>query len=149
MKENILPEGTMINGNKHILLVDDDVSIQKLFAKFLNLFIEKAVVYELSLAENGLDALAILTTDRTIDIILTDIEMPKMNGFDFVKTVRSNPRFANIPILVHAAADNEARDYILDLGANSFLSKPAEVSTIMQHIKEFLEPTEITSPVSA
>jgi len=77
--------------------------------------------YEVELAENGKKALNKLASDGHFDLIITDLEMPEMDGFELIKVLRSNPDYQNIPIIVVTAlVGEEIRRRALELGANGY-----------------------------
>ncbi|MFN7888465.1 MAG: response regulator, partial [Betaproteobacteria bacterium] len=80
--------------------------------------------YEVMLAKDGVDALRQLQ-DRLPDAILLDIEMPRMDGFDFTRNVRADPGTRAIPIVVITSRSaDKHRSLALELGADAFLGKP-------------------------
>lgn len=102
----------------HILLVDD--------SKVVRVKTEKLLVnmgYEVSTALDGLDALAKLETIKP-DLIITDIEMPNLDGFGLVRSVRKNLRTSEIPIIVMTSHVNLHLDIAATEGINGFLPKP-------------------------
>ena len=102
-----------------ILVVDDlEPNIKLLEVKLTNQY------YEVLTAKNGLEAIEILTT-REIDIILLDVMMPGMDGFEVCRRIRENPKTAHIPVvMVTALGDVEDRIRGLNAGADDFISKP-------------------------
>jgi two-component system sensor histidine kinase and response regulator WspE len=79
--------------------------------------------YEVSVAVDGMDAWNQLRAGR-FDMLVTDIDMPRMNGIELVRTVRADPRFAHLPIAVVSYKDREEdRRAGLDAGANAYLTK--------------------------
>lgn len=87
-----------------ILVVDDDKTTRKMISLIL-----KSKGYEVVTAENGLEALQKLGIDK-INLILTDMNMPYMDGIEFTKQVRSNPEIASIPIvMITTEADEDEK----------------------------------------
>ena len=81
--------------SKHILIVDDSKTVRNLVA-----FIMKKEGFRVTTAEDGLDGLEKLYSCDAVDLIISDINMPKMDGFTFIRTVREQDTYKNIPIVV-------------------------------------------------
>lgn len=117
-----------------ILIVDDDATTRKLLGLFL-----KAKGYEVAYAENGLDGIEKLGKENP-NLIISDLNMPYMDGIEFVKTVRADPARADIPILmVTTEADPEERERALGVGVNGYLVKPVTADIITQNIRHILK----------
>ncbi len=117
-----------------IPIVDDDATTRKLLALYL-----KAKGYEVAYAENGLDGIEKIGTAGP-NLIITDLNMPYMDGIEFVKAVRSDPARAEIPILmVTTEADPEERERALSVGVNGYLVKPVTAEVVTQHIRHILK----------
>jgi diguanylate cyclase (GGDEF)-like protein len=115
-----------------ILIVDDDELIRRLLAHVVS------PLGQIILAENGPDALQILRS-QPIDLILLDLEMPGMDGISFCTTVKSDPAFADLPILFvssHADGDSEARG--LDAGAVDYIIKPPSPPIVRARVRTHL-----------
>ncbi|MBL4593129.1 MAG: response regulator [Flavobacteriales bacterium] len=105
--------------NKKILVIDDDSSIRML----LNHLLKKD--YSIKLKENGYDALLYLQEGNVPDMIISDLSMPKMNGYDFLKNIRASNFFNNIPLIVLSANENSSeRINCLRKGADDYMVKP-------------------------
>ena len=101
---------------KKILLVEDSAFFRNMIKNYL-----EGSGYEVELAENGKKALNKLASDGHFDLIITDLEMPEMDGFELIKVLRSNPDYQNIPIIVVTAlVGEEIRRRALELGANGY-----------------------------
>lgn len=105
----------------HALVVDDSRAVRKLLAQTLN-----DLGYETSEAENGKAALAVLQArDTPLELILTDWNMPEMNGLDLLKAVRSKPEYESVPvIMVTTETEMEHMVAALDAGATEYVMKP-------------------------
>ncbi|MEX0842404.1 MAG: chemotaxis protein CheW [Xanthobacteraceae bacterium] len=79
---------------RRVLLIDDSAFFRNMLAPVL-----KAAGYEVATSNSAEDALALLQKSRRFDVILTDIEMPGMSGFDFAQELRNDPRMANVPVI--------------------------------------------------
>jgi len=116
-----------------ILVVDDiPANVKLLEARLL------AEYFEVLTADNGLDALAIC--DRTqVDLILLDIMMPGMDGFEVCERLKANPRVAHIPVVMVTALDQSAdRVRGLKAGADDFLTKPVNDLQLISRVKSLL-----------
>ncbi len=117
-----------------ILIVDDDATTRKLLGLYL-----KAKGYEVAYAENGLEGIQKLGVENP-NLIISDLNMPYMDGIEFVKSVRSDPLRAEIPILmVTTEADPEERERALSAGVNGYLVKPVTAEVVTQHIRHILK----------
>jgi two-component system, chemotaxis family, sensor kinase CheA len=93
-----------IEGTKcRLLFVDDSAFFRNLLLPVL-----KAAGYDVTTAASGADALAIVEKDAEFDAIVSDIEMPGMNGFELADTLRKNPRFADLPIIALSSHSSQA-----------------------------------------
>ena len=80
--------------------------------------------YRVVTAKDGLDALERIGEERP-QVILSDIEMPRMDGFDFVRNLRADPDLAGLPvIMITSRIAQKHRDYALELGVQHYLGKP-------------------------
>jgi len=117
-----------------ILIVDDDPTTRKLIGLFL-----KAKGYAVAYAENGLDGIEKIGTENP-NLIITDLNMPYMDGIEFVKSVRADPARHEIPILmVTTEADPEERERAMAVGVNGYLVKPVTAETVTQNIRHILK----------
>jgi two-component system chemotaxis response regulator CheY len=90
-------------------------------------------------ADDGVDGLRKLATGK-FDIILTDINMPIMDGLKLVKRVRSDPTHRDVPIIVITTeGSNEDRHRALQLGANAYITKPIQAPQVIAKVKELLK----------
>ncbi|YAF98435.1 MAG: response regulator [Nodularia sp. CChRGM 3473] len=105
---------------KVILVVDDAISLRQT----LSLTLQKSG-YQVIQAQNGIEALEQLQHHPDIQVIISDLEMPRMNGFELLGNLRQNPTFAKIPVLVLTSRSAEKhRQLAQELGANAYLTKP-------------------------
>ncbi len=112
---------------KNLLIVDDSRMVRKIIS--VSLKNEKRVVlYE---ASSGLDALDKLMEEQ-FDLIFTDINMPNMDGLEFIKRCKEDEMYKDIPIIVITTEDGvEDRQRAMDLGATGFVSKPLDKQSIL------------------
>jgi chemosensory pili system protein ChpA (sensor histidine kinase/response regulator) len=87
-------------------------------------------------ARDGLDALKMLS-DRTPDVILLDIEMPRMDGFEFAKTIKGDAKTATIPvIMITSRTADKHRNRAAELGVERFLGKPYQEEELLRTLHE-------------
>jgi len=121
--------------SKNILLVDDDS--RNIFTLTSLLENAEAEVYS---AFNGKEAIEILETGQDIDLILMDIMMPVMDGLEAIRSIKSNEKFKDIPIIAITAKNMpEDKQSCLDVGANDYLAKPLNHSTLVSSIKAWIK----------
>lgn len=94
-------------------------------------------LYRVSLAEDGLDAARQIEIDLP-DVLITDVEMPGMDGFELTRQVRSNPRTAHIPIVMITADDDKHRAGALEAGVSVLLSKPYPEDQLLSYLQSTL-----------
>ncbi|MEE9614750.1 MAG: response regulator [Thermodesulfobacteriota bacterium] len=119
-----------------ILIVEDSPTMRQL----LKFNLKRVKGAEITEAGDGVDALK-KTSDGKFDLILTDINMPLMDGLKFISVLRGDDANANkaVPIIVITTEGGEAeRDKGLELGANSYITKPINPVQLMDAIREFL-----------
>jgi chemosensory pili system protein ChpA (sensor histidine kinase/response regulator) len=106
---------------KLVVLVDDSISVRK----FVGRMLEKAG-YRVKLAADGLEALEIVTQIRC-DLVVTDLEMPRTNGYELLSHLRQDAQTRNIPVMVVTSrAGAKHRDRAMKEGAMAFLTKPVQ-----------------------
>lgn len=95
--------------------------------------------YEVICASNGEETLEILHNDKSIDIVLLDVMMPKMNGWETLKNIRSNPETAEIPvIMVTAVSEDQKMISGLKIGADDYIVKPFVLPNLLARIEAVL-----------
>ncbi|OGU68766.1 MAG: hypothetical protein A3C56_11885 [Ignavibacteria bacterium RIFCSPHIGHO2_02_FULL_56_12] len=119
---------------KHILVVDDEPAWLKVLSYFL-----EAKGYDVKTVESGSEALSTLRSFRP-DLILSDVRMPDMNGFDLLDTIRKLPKLSATPVVFFSAIDDyDARKTARDLGAADYIVKPfdqEEVASVLhKHLR--------------
>jgi len=121
------------NIRKVALVVDDSLTMRKVLSRVL-----EREDFEVVTANDGMDAVQKLQ-EVTPDIILTDIEMPRMDGFEFSRHVRDNPATATTPLIVISSRTaDKHRNLATDLGVNAFLGKPVQDEVLVEQVKALL-----------
>lgn len=94
--------------------------------------------YEVQTAKDGLDALEHVH-ERLPDVILLDLEMPRMDGYEFAGYMRNDPRLRDVPIVVITSRTGEKhRNRAYELGVNRYLGKPYQESEMLSAVSELL-----------
>ena len=117
-----------------ILVVDDMTTTLLLIHDLLK------DTYEVKIAKSGTKALEILESPNDIDLILLDIEMPDINGYDVCKRIKNNETIKNIPIIfITGRTSQEDEEYGLNLGAIDYITKPFNKAIVKLRIKNYLD----------
>jgi CheY-like chemotaxis protein len=120
--------------DKKVLVVDDDV--RNIFA--LSSALERRGM-KVFTASTGGEAIALLKTDPQISIVLMDIMMPAMDGYQTMKAIRRNPQFRRLPILaLTAKAMKGDREKCLQAGASDYLAKPVNTEQLFSTLRMWL-----------
>jgi len=121
------------------LVVDDSITVRRVTERFLQRNGMRVV-----LAKDGLDAISVISESKP-DIILLDIEMPRMDGYEFASHVRNDPRIADVPIImVTSRVGDKHRARAIELGVNDYLGKPYQDAELLEAIGRLLEDRGIT-----
>ncbi|WP_026672102.1 sensor histidine kinase [Alkalihalobacterium bogoriense] len=137
--ENVVAEETKEESkhlleNKVVLVVDDDM--RNVFALTTALESQKMDVL---FAENGKEAIHMLENNTSIDIVLMDIMMPEMNGFDAMREIRKKEEFEQLPIIaLTAKAMKTDKEKCINAGASDYISKPVNIEQLVSLIKVWL-----------
>lgn len=128
------PDGDL-KGRK-LLLVDDDMRNIYALAKVL-----RGKGIEVMLAQDGAKALGQLDAHPELEIVLMDIMMPVMDGYEAMVEIRKKPQFAKLPIIaLTAKAMKDDREKCLAAGASDYLAKPIDVPKLLSMIRAWLPP---------
>ncbi|MDR2270828.1 MAG: response regulator [Sphingobacterium sp.] len=120
--------------SKTVLLADDDM--RNIFA--LSTAFESYDM-KIEIANNGQEALDILARNEHIDLVLMDIMMPVMDGYEAIERIRADKKFANLPIIaVTAKAMKGDREKTIAVGANDYISKPVDVDKLISLMRVWL-----------
>ena len=117
-----------------IMIVDDCNTTRKLLGHYL-----QSRGYSVIFAENGLDALEKLAVND-VNLVMTDLNMPFMDGIELIRTIRSDPELSEIPVLmVTTENDDIERTKAIRSGANGYLIKPVSGDAIEENIKAIVK----------
>jgi chemosensory pili system protein ChpA (sensor histidine kinase/response regulator) len=113
-----------------VMVVDDSVTVRKVTQRLLS-----REGYQVMLAKDGIDALRQLQ-DTVPDVMLLDIEMPRMDGFDLTKNLRGDDRWKHLPIvMITSRTADKHRNHAMALGVDVFLGKPYDEAELLGHVK--------------
>src|SRR5262249_53834478 len=118
--------------NPVVMVGDDSLTVRKITSRLL-----EREGYQVLTAKDGIDALEQI--EQTVPaVMLVDIEMPRMDGFDLAKHVRSDPRTRGVPIIIISSRTaDKHRNHAAELGVNVFLGKPYPEAELLQHIATY------------
>lgn len=138
---HVLPE----KSSAHILLVDDEPKNLKLLEAMLI-----PMKHRITKVSNGMEALRLLqSSDTDIDIVLLDVMMPEMDGFEVCRRVRANPDTRLTPIILITALDDaESKFTGLEAGANDFITKPPNRAELMARTQSLIKLRQVTSKLT-
>jgi CheY-like chemotaxis protein len=112
-----------------VFIIEDDVDTREMLAKFLEL-----EGYRVELASNGRQALDRLADGANASVILLDLMMPVMDGWEFRRRQAEDARLKDIPTIVVSAA---GRDRMAQIAADAYLSKPVDMDELLSRVSQF------------
>ncbi len=128
-----------------VMVVDDSLTVRKITSRLL-----ARTGYQVATAKDGVDALEQLN-EITPTVLLLDIEMPRMDGFELTRRLRQDPKTKELPIIIITSRTaDKHRDYAQELGVNAYLGKPYQESELLQQIARYAAASatekSLTSP---
>jgi chemosensory pili system protein ChpA (sensor histidine kinase/response regulator) len=127
------PVAAVARALPRVLVVDDSLTVRKITSRLL-----ERSGYEVETAKDGVDALEKLL-DVLPDVILADIEMPRMDGFDLVRNIRSDERLKHLPVIMITSRTAEKHQaYAREIGVNHYLGKPYDEDELLRLIAGFV-----------
>ncbi|AMP03310.1 Hpt domain-containing protein [Collimonas pratensis] len=135
--ESVLPPAAQpvqgLRSQSVVMVVDDSLTVRRVTQRLLS-----REGYQVVLAKDGVDALEQLQA-ITPDVMLVDIEMPRMDGFDLSRNIRNDERTRHIPIImITSRTASKHRSYAMELGVNEYLGKPYQEDELIRSIKSFI-----------
>jgi chemosensory pili system protein ChpA (sensor histidine kinase/response regulator) len=131
--ERIAAPAAAAAARRLVMVVDDSLTVRKFTTRLLT-----REGFDVVTARDGVDALKTLA-DRRPDVILLDIEMPRMDGFEFAKTIRSDAKTSSIPIaMITSRTADKHRNRAAELGVDRFLGKPYQEEELLGALAELL-----------
>jgi chemosensory pili system protein ChpA (sensor histidine kinase/response regulator) len=122
------------SGAPLVMVVDDSLTVRKITSRML-----AREGYEVAMAKDGVDALQQLQ-DIKPDCILLDVEMPRMDGFEFARNVRADSSTKAIPIImITSRTADKHRNHALEIGVNEYMGKPYQEDQLLALIKRYTQ----------
>ncbi len=122
-----------------ILVVDDSLTVRRVTQRLL-----QREGYRVALARDGLEALEALAAERPA-LMLSDIEMPRMDGFDLLRNVRAEPRWADLPVvMITSRIAEKHRDHARELGVDHYLGKPYDEDVLLDLLRQMTSPEGVS-----
>jgi CheY-like chemotaxis protein len=123
--------------NKMVLLVDDSITLRQT----LTLTLQKAG-YQVLQAKDGYEAIEQLRVQTGVDLVICDIEMPRMNGFEFLKYRQQDSALGTIPVVILTSRSGEKHRLIAtELGATGYITKPFLEHQLLETVNNVMEKT--------
>ncbi|PAT36885.1 histidine kinase [Vandammella animalimorsus] len=123
-----------------VLVVDDSITVRRVTQRLL-----KREGYRVALAANGAQALEMLQGERPI-VVLSDIEMPQMDGFELLSHIRADARIADLPvIIITSRTAQKHREHAIELGANHYLGKPYSDAELLALVGQYADAMQMQS----
>lgn len=117
-----------------IMVVDDSITMRKVTSRILERHDMQVMT-----AKDGVDAVAMLQ-ENVPDVMLLDIEMPRMDGYELATHIRNDSRLKDLPIImITSRTGSKHRERAEDIGVNKYLGKPYQETDLMEHINELLD----------
>ena len=122
---------------KNVLVVDDSATVRKFISVSLSMQGFKVVT-----ACDGMDALEKLPSEN-VDLIITDLNMPNMDGFELIRSLRENPQYRDLPVIILSSLnDTVSKETGSKLGIESYVVKPFSLERIQYEVAKYLTWTE-------
>ncbi len=122
------------SAHKVVMVVDDSVTVRKVTTRFL-----EREGFDVVTAKDGVDALQVLQ-ETTPDLMLLDIEMPRMDGFEVARNMRSTQRWKHTPIImITSRTGDKHRQHAFSIGVNEYMGKPYQEDALLKAINTLLE----------
>jgi chemosensory pili system protein ChpA (sensor histidine kinase/response regulator) len=120
------------SGNPLVMVVDDSLTVRKITGRMLT-----REGFEVATAKDGVDALQQLQ-DLKPDCILLDVEMPRMDGFEFARNVRADENTKSIPIImITSRTADKHRNHAMEIGVNEYMGKPYQEDQLLELIRRY------------
>jgi len=134
MKANDIPLDQLESGKRRVLVVDDDEAIVDMFSELLL----RDGRFEIKTASSGYQA-GIITEQFRPDILLLDYKLPDINGTNVCRTIRANPNFGHVKIIIiSGVADPDEVQELMAAGADEFIRKPFDINDVISRVAELV-----------
>lgn len=132
-EQSDLPAEAPLTRIPSVMVVDDSLTVRKITSRML-----EREGFQVTTAKDGVDALEKLTEYKP-DVMLLDIEMPRMDGFDLARNVRADARLKDVPIImITSRMADKHRNYAMEIGVNHYLGKPYQEEQLLELITGFI-----------
>lgn len=133
LEESVEREGPKEDERTFAMVVDDSITVRRVTQRLLERYGMRVMT-----AKDGIDALALLQ-ENVPDVMLLDIEMPRMDGYELATHMRNDDRFKEIPIIMITSRTGEKhRNRAMDIGVNTYLGKPYQEAELLEHIGQLV-----------
>ncbi|VAW58988.1 Signal transduction histidine kinase CheA, partial [hydrothermal vent metagenome] len=117
-----------------VMVVDDSITIRKVTERMLTRHDMKVVT-----AKDGVDAVSQLQEIKP-DVMLLDIEMPRMDGYEVASHVRNDPRLVDLPIImITSRSGSKHKEKAMEIGVNKYMGKPFQEDELLKNIHELID----------
>jgi chemosensory pili system protein ChpA (sensor histidine kinase/response regulator) len=138
VRKQVAEEKEVLHVQPLVMVVDDSLTVRKITSRLL-----QRAGYQVVTAKDGVDALEQLS-EITPAVMLLDIEMPRMDGFELTKQLRRDSATQHLPIIMITSRTAEKhRNYAMELGANEYLGKPYQEDELLAHIARFINQPSV------
>jgi two-component system, chemotaxis family, chemotaxis protein CheY len=121
---------------KKILIAEDSATMRSLIISTISAMGD----FDIIEAANGFEALRVLPRDK-VDLVITDINMPDINGLELVSFIKNNPLYKDTPLFIISTEGSERdREKGMQLGANAYLVKPFSPVQLQELVRQYLAP---------
>jgi len=125
--------GTQEDSRLVVMVVDDSITVRKVTSRLL-----ERSGYKVMTAKDGVDAMGLLR-ESVPDMMLLDIEMPRMDGFELATHMRNDERLKHVPIImITSRTGDKHRDHAFEIGVNDYLGKPYQESELLTSINNII-----------
>ncbi len=133
-ESSVAPEAAPAIRTPIIMVVDDSLTVRKVTSRGMQKY-----GVEVMVAKDGIDALEQLRGEQLPDVMLVDIEMPRMDGYELTTRIRGDSRLKHIPIImITSRAGEKHRNRAFELGVNDYMSKPYQEDNLVENIRKLL-----------
>lgn len=127
---------------KKILILEDNQMMQNILEKIVRKYFDD-YNFQIIIEGNGESGIKALKSEITVDLIITDLNMTPMNGFDFIKSIKADNMWKTIPIIVASAMDDQVTmNRLNELGVPNFVSKPYDLKILTDMIQRMMDESE-------
>lgn len=127
---------TAVSRRPTVLLIDDSINVRR----FMALTLEKAG-YQVAQAKDGQDALDKLAAGLTVDAVICDVEMPRLDGYGFLAQLKAKGTHEHLPVaMLTSRSSQKHRQMAMKLGASAYFTKPYNEQTLLQTLEDLIQP---------